>query len=84
MSTEGICDVKHKNIDERFVEVYGKLKEIENKQEAQDSMSIRNEVLVATLCKQVASLCKKIEWLGYTVLAALIGFVFWYIQQPKP
>ena len=78
---EQVCKEKHKRIDEKLntqeIRINNHSKRIDKLEQdrAEDRIEIKN------LCKQLESLTNAIKFVGGPILAGLIGFFFYAVQN---
>ena len=80
MTEPGVCQERHKRIDERF-DIHDK--RLNSHSEEIDKLSVsdaRNTNEIPNLCKQISDLVTTLRWLIGLLVTTLGGFFIWAIQ----
>lgn len=78
-----VCKATHKRVDERLFDVENQTDDNTKRIGILEQYRSSSEVQITNLCDQIKSLVHTIKWSMGLMLTSLLGFVIWYIQQPK-
>jgi cytoskeletal protein RodZ len=76
-----LCIEKHKHIDETLQEHKEHFERLDVRMEKQENSQVRTEVVVEHLCKKIDQLISVLVGGILTIVAAMGGFIIWYIQS---
>lgn len=80
---DDVCKVKYQRVDERLFDVENQTDDNTKRISVLEQYKSSSEVQITNLCDQIKSLVSTIKWSMGLMLTSLLGFVIWYIQQPK-
>ncbi|HSH25253.1 MAG TPA: hemolysin XhlA family protein [Massilibacterium sp.] len=76
-----VCEEKHKRIDEKFDTHERRLNNHGDRIDALEQHKSRTETQIENLINQIKSLVSTMKWFMGLMVATLLGFFIWYIQQ---
>lgn len=83
MSEQALCDLKHTQIDQHL-EGLDKITEEHNVRiRALEKSQVKTDTVVTNLCKKMDTFMSIMLGCTGTLLAVLVGFFIWYIQNIK-
>lgn len=81
--TKLLCEEKHKHIDSKLTEHDNRLNIHGDRLDKLENGATRTEVVVEQLCSKIDKMVNILVTAFIGMLGTLVGFVIWYIQQPR-
>lgn len=78
---ENLCQERHKRIDEKFATHEKRINNHSERIDKLEQHQSRTEAKIEYLCEQIKSLVATMKWFIGLLIATLVGFFIWYIQN---